>query len=240
MAKYHEIATEIKENILAGVYKPEQLLPSQEELTEKYDTSRITVQKAIDVLKNEGLVKSRRGYGTYVVSHIPLFDRKLESYTGISKQLKGKGNLETKVLHFEIRFASTDEQEKLKLGEFDPVYQISRLRTFDEEPLLLEYTIMPVHLIPGVNDKILRASIYQYIENDLELEIGIAERRIRADKSTDYDQKFLNCTISDPILEVEQVAYLENGLPFELSNTRYRYDKGDIITVGKNRNKEIS
>ena len=39
------------------------------------------------------------------------------------------------------------------------------------------------------------------------------------------------CSPNDPILEVEQTVYLENGIPFEFSQSRHRYDMGDFIVA---------
>lgn len=241
MSKYSKIADDLRKKIVDGIYKEGQLLPSQGDLTETYNTSRITIQKAIELLKYEGIVKSRQGYGTFVVSsasRLSIFDRRVDEYLGISKQLKGKGKLKSNILHFEIRFPTAVEQEKLNIKQFDPVYQIIRHRIFNDEPFLLEHTIMPVHVIPGIDETILKSSIYDYIEDELGLEIGIAERRIHADKPTEFDRKHLICTKLDPILEVDQVVFLEDGVPFEYSKTRYRYDKGDILMISRNRYKK--
>ena len=59
----------------------------------------------------------------------------------------------------------------------------------------------------------------------MDLKISSANKVIRADKSTDIDKKYLNLHDNDPILEVEQIAYLNNGRAFEYSISRHRYDK---------------
>ncbi len=60
------------------------------------------------------------------------------------------------------------------------------------------------------------------------LKFGPANRRIRAGKPDLYDQKYLDCKEDDPVLEVEQVAFLSDMCPFEFSQTRHRYDKGEF------------
>ncbi len=51
----------------------------------------------------------------------------------------------------------------------------------------------------------------------------------------DYDQKYLNCSVSDPVLQVEQAVYLENGRPIEYSRSRNRFDtKGYSLLDVKN------
>ncbi|WP_143812318.1 UTRA domain-containing protein, partial [Oenococcus oeni] len=108
-----------------------------------------------------------------------------------------------------------------------------RLRIVDEEPYVLEYTKMPVKVIPGISDDILKKSIYHYIKSDLNLKIGSAFRKIRADKPNLFDKKFLNCKNEDPILEITQTAFLNSDIPFEFSRVRYRYDKGNMVVFVK-------
>ncbi|MCJ0581629.1 UTRA domain-containing protein, partial [Enterococcus cecorum] len=69
-----------------------------------------------------------------------------------------------------------------------------------------------------------------YISNSLSLKIGSALRKIKADRSDQYDHDFLDCQEADPVLEVEQVVSLKDGRPFEFSQLRYRYDKGQLIS----------
>ena len=61
MNKYEIIAIDIKEDILNGVYKPNERLPFEKELCNKYDVSKMTVKKALDLLVSEGLIVKRRG-----------------------------------------------------------------------------------------------------------------------------------------------------------------------------------
>ena len=77
MLKYEEIAEDIKNRIESGEYRPNDQLPLEKEMCEKYGVSRITIKKAMDKLVMRGLVVKRRGAGTFVkdiddkeVSHI--------------------------------------------------------------------------------------------------------------------------------------------------------------------------
>lgn len=63
-----------------------------------------------------------------------------------------------------------------------------------------------------------------YLWNTLELKFAGSYRHITAEKPDHYDKDYLACKDGDPILQVEQVVYLENGRPIEYSRTRNRYD----------------
>ncbi|MBE6173679.1 MAG: GntR family transcriptional regulator, partial [Enterococcus faecium] len=70
MPKYIEIAHSLKNKIIEGEFKEGELLPNQETLAKTYNTSRVTIRKAIQLLIDESLLYTRRGSGTYVRSNI--------------------------------------------------------------------------------------------------------------------------------------------------------------------------
>ena len=57
----------LAEKIRSGEFAPDTRLPSEMELTERFQVSRTVVREAISRLKSEGLVGSRRGSGTVVL-----------------------------------------------------------------------------------------------------------------------------------------------------------------------------
>lgn len=231
MAKYHEIAADLRSKITNGLYKKQEKLPKQTELADYYHTSRVTMQKALDLLHLEGLIYGRKGIGTFVTGPLSIFDYNAQTHRGLTKRLGELGEVTSQIISFGVLFPDEEEQKKLKIKKNEPIYDIVRLRLLDNEPLSLEYTIMPVQLIPGIDEDILKSSIYRYINESLNLEIGTSIRRIKADKADIYDQNYLNCDVHDPVLEVEQTVYLKNGIPFEISHARHRYDKGDFTVI---------
>ena len=62
---YDTIAEAIAADILAGAY-PEGCLPRREELCGKYQATRATVQNAVDLLVDQGLLKSHGRNGTHL------------------------------------------------------------------------------------------------------------------------------------------------------------------------------
>jgi len=90
---------------------------------------------------------------------------------------------------------------------------------------------MPVHVIPSVTEEVLKSSVYGFISGELGLSIGGAHKKIRADKPSERDEQYLYCGPDDPIIEVEQVAYLNTGIPFEYSFSRHRYNRFEFISV---------
>lgn len=68
---YEEVADYLKRQILSGIYKPGDRLPSIRELGEKLGVGQSTVREAISSLKTMGLVTMRQGEGTFVTRYEP-------------------------------------------------------------------------------------------------------------------------------------------------------------------------
>lgn len=233
MSKYQNIANDIEKKIIEKKYINK--LPEQVVLAQKYHTSRVTIIHALKILQDRKLIHAVKGHGTYISAKpIPkiFLNSGVAQNDGFTKHTHDSKKLVSKVISFNIRKPTDKEKEAFNLSENEDVYDIIRLRILNSEPIKLEYTVMPVNRIPGLNLDILHKSIYSYIENKLGIKIGKDERLITADKPDAYDIKYLNCTSNDPILCVKQKAYFENGTPFELSESRNRYDRGGL-TVNK-------
>lgn len=228
MVKYQEIANKLRAQIQAGVYKSGEQLALEREMCEQYGVSRITIKKAVDQLVKEGLVVKRRGSGTFVKSlaNEDVHDISMANqFSGFSKTFAGH-KVETKVVRFDIIHPTPEVAEKLNITTDDFVYDIVRLRQLDGRPVVIEYTQMPIELIPGIKRDVLEKSIYQYIEANLHFKIQSAHRFIRALMPTAEEEKLLNIEHGKlPILEVEQIAFLDDGRAFEYSKAHHRGDE---------------
>ncbi|BDR58009.1 GntR family transcriptional regulator [Xylocopilactobacillus apicola] len=232
MPKYLEIEKVLRSRIQKGIYPPGAILPKQEQLAKEFHTSRITIRKALDYLIKMGLIYTQRGAGTFVRSNAQetsQVNTDINQYVGTTELLGQNHQIESRIINFEIRYATGSEQESLSLINHDLVYDIKRLRIVDNFPHALEYTIMPVKVIPGIDESILQKSIYSYIEDHLNQKIGPAFRKVSAAKPSADDQLYLKCAMDDPILKMEQIVSLENNVPFELSETHHRYDHEKIL-----------
>lgn len=224
--KYEQIAVTLRQRIKTGVYGPNDLVPDQVNLASEFGVSRMTVKKALDQLITEGLIYTRRGDGTYVMGDIPLrlkSNAPAKEHMGLTRTF-GAEHVSSEVIKFNIMFPTETLQGHLHLTKTEPVFEILRLRLVDEAPYVLEHTYMPQKLMPNLTEEVLTGSIYRYLREDLGLVLSGAFRKIHAVFADDLDVKYLNCQLNDPVLEVEQVAWLADGIPFEYSFSRNRYD----------------
>lgn len=233
-AKYISIAREIKQRIMSQHYSASDPLPDQFALAAEFNTSRMTIQQAMRQLIVEGLVYTRQGQGTFIRKNFlqrSQWDLPGSDYFGATKTWENVGTVTSDIIRFELRFPGEKEQASLLIDADAPVYDIVRLRKLNGEPVSLEFTLMPVSLVPGLNKSHLQSSVFRYVQETLALKLMGSYRVVRALKPNAEDKQYLSCDDTDPVLEVEQVIYLEDGTPLEYAHCHYRYDHGGVIMV---------
>lgn len=233
MLKYEQIALDIQGKINAGLFKANDQLPLEKEMCIEYDVSRITIKKAMDQLVMNGLIVKRRGSGSFVkdVDDKEVTDLSTShQFLGFSKSCMGKEIL-SEIIEFQIINPTEEIANKLKMEADGFVYYINRVRYADNEPYVVEYTYMPIDIIPGIKREILQDSIYNYIEDQLHLNIKSAHRIIRAILPSKQEAKYLKVGENFPLLQVEQIAFLDNGQPFEYSKSSHRSDKFEFKSI---------
>ena len=108
---YQQIADTLKGNIHSGVYVEGDKLPSEKQLSEQYDVSRITVRQAMNALLAEELVFSVQGKGTFVKT--VKIQQKIRKITRFSRILSEKGvSGRTRIYSFD---EACDDEKALSL-----------------------------------------------------------------------------------------------------------------------------
>lgn len=233
MLKYVEISNDIRKKIIDGKYLPNERLPFEKEICDKYNSSKMTVKKALDILVTEGLLVKRRGSGTFVKDINP----KERDNLIASTQFRGLSSfyvnhkIESNIIEYKVINADKNIAKKLLVTEEDFVYKIIRVRVVDGVSVVLEEMYMPIQIIPGLKKQHLSGSIYEYIERILNLKIKSAHRTITIKKSSEYEQKLLNIKKNEPLGIIEQVAYLDNGQAFEYSIVTHKCEDFKVNSV---------
>ncbi len=66
---YQQIASDILSRICQEEWSIGDKMPSENELTEEYDASRVTIRQALDKLKADGLIDKQRGRGVFLTAY---------------------------------------------------------------------------------------------------------------------------------------------------------------------------
>lgn len=231
MAKYKDIADEIRAKIRNEDYTFGQKLPYEYILCMTYHCNRETMKKALDILVKEGLIIRRRGAGTFVKDFDPdetpinLLNRSLTYRFAKEKEVSSQ------VLVFEVVPSDEHLAKKLQIEEGDFVYHIIRNRSVGHEPWLVDITYIPLSLIPNLKLETLKNSLYEYVSSQLHLKIQSCHLNITSGMSTQLEQEFLGLKEGEPFVQEEQVSYLSNGAIFEYTISRYHYAKYEFSTI---------
>lgn len=155
---YLQIADDLRQRILDGVYAPMEKLPTEADLMADYGVSRIVIRNATEVLQNEGLVDKRQGAGTFVRAVRPLRKRLSVDLYGKrpkSSPMKRATEAEGRRSEWEWqsrRTAATNAiAERLTISPGDEVMKTAYRFFADDEPVMLSTSYEPYELIAGTS-----------------------------------------------------------------------------------------
>lgn len=119
-SQYRQVADLLRNGIESGEFAPGSSLPSEPELASRFGVSRVTINRAVQLLRGEGLVRVLRGRGT-VVRAIPVIRRHSSQRYRKAAREEGGGR---GAFDFEIRrLGLTPRTEIVELGAARPTTQ---------------------------------------------------------------------------------------------------------------------
>lgn len=208
--RYLAIADQLRERVAQGEFAAGRLLPSESELSAAYDASRVTVRKALEALRDEGLVDARQGFGWFVAAD-PL-RQTLGRLGTIEGQLVSSGvAAERRVLDFEFVPAPTWVAAELGKGT---VLRVRRLNLADGEPFARVTVWCPERLGSSLSrDEVERSPFYEL----LPIELGGATQTIGAAAASVEDAAVLAIPAGSPVLVCRRITTSADGEPVLIS-----------------------
>lgn len=232
MAKYKDIADDIREKIKNQEYTFGQKLPYEYVLCMSYHCNKETMKKALDILVKEGLIIRRRGAGTFVKDFDPTIENSANHFAnGLTARYKGIGEITSDIIEFAVIPADEHLAKKLQIEIGNFIYHIIRVRYLDQKPFLIDISYIPIGLIPNLKIDHLKGSLYEYIEKELKLKIQSCHLTISADLSTPLEQQYLGLKNEEPYIQEERISYLSNGSIFEYTLARHHYKDFEFQTI---------
>ena len=202
--RYQQIADELRVRIRAGDPAPGRLLPSEADLSREHDASRVTVRRALEVLRDEGLVDSRQGFGWFVAAD-PV-RQSLGRLGTIESQLVAEGvRSERRILDF--RFVAAPERVRTLLAS-DTVLRVRRLNLADDEPFALVTVWCPERYGAELSRADVERSPFYEL---LGVELGSAVQTIGAAAASARDAELLAVPVGSPVLRCERVTSSVDG-----------------------------
>lgn len=223
--KYMVIYDTIIKQLDDGTYKVGDVLPTEKELCVIFDASRMTVSKVILMLVQENRLKRIRGKGTFVTEN--LVDKEIVKLTSFSEDMISLGKEPgSKLIEYTMTYDITSKlMKKLELSEDDFIHTIKRIRTADGEPIAFDVDNISSRVVPTLNIDVAKDSIYDYIENTLDIKVLSSDLEIKAVLANDIVAKHLELEVGEPIIYLKHTTFTDEGVPFEYCRTYYRADK---------------
>ena len=201
-------------------------IPSEAELCEAYNVSRTTVRKALDYLIYEGLLYRVQGKGTYV-SPTKVLGRYIQSTAGFWNDARNQGlNLRTQVIEQKIIEADKSVAKALNVREGAKIFNLVRLRSVDDIPVMLTPAFVPYDLCAGIlNEDFTSQSFYQVLQEKFEVVLHHGTQLVEAQACSDEDAELLEIEPGTPILVTIGLMYDHNDRPVEYSVAKSRGDR---------------
>ena len=187
-----------------GVLGAGRLLPSEAELGDSYGASRVTIRRALELLRDEGLIDARQGFGWFVaVAPLRQSTARLGTIEG---QLIDSGiHPERQILEF--AFEVGDDDIARLLGTKD-VLRVKRLNLADGEP----FAVVTVWCRADLGQNLSRADVERSPFYELlDVPLAKAVQTIAADAATSADAKLLGVPTASPILRCRRVTSDRQG-----------------------------
>ena len=203
--RYRQIAEIIRNQIDSGELSAGQVLPSEASLGAAHEASRVTIRKALEELRSEGLVESRQGFG-WMVAAQPVVQT-LDTLVSIERQLASTGRThERRILDF--RFIDSPPRVRAVLGP--RVLEVRRVALVDGEPFGRVTVWCREDLGAGLSrDEVAQNSFYDLVEE----RAVEATQTIGAEIVSEADAELLGVPPASAVLVVRRTTTGEAGRP---------------------------
>ncbi len=219
---YQQIKGLITRDLQAGVWKPGEAIPSEQDLAARFKVSQGTVRKAVDELAAGNLLIRRQGKGTFVATHAEATTQ----YRFLRLQPDDGGALPMARRLIDCRKlrAPADVARAFAGKTGDAVLQLRRLLLAQGKPVVFDEIWLPGTLFKGLSSERLadfKGPMYGMFEADFGVTMIRAEEKIRAQAADAQTAQWLAVEAGTPLLSVERLSFTYGDRPVELRRGLY-------------------
>jgi GntR family transcriptional regulator len=190
----------------------------------------MTLRRALRVLESQGLLVRRHGVGTFIAE--PKIERQMDVVFRFTSGMAKRGYTpEARLISFETRLVDAALARELVVAVSSPVYRILRLRSINQEPVLLESYTIPGGRFPGLqNHDLEKRSLYEIMESEYGVVIRNARQSFEPVVASRFEAELLHVETGAPLMLEKRISYDLKGQPVEYGKDRYRGDRFRFIT----------
>lgn len=221
---YAQIEAILKEQIENGEFSYGDMFPSEKQLQERFQVSRMTVRQAISELSNSGYLECARGIGTIV--RYRKINETMSHVISFSEEMLQHGvRMSTTECSMELVAAKKSVAAALGILEGDMVYQLTRVRCADDAPMVYSITFLnPLKEFPLEAD-VYRESLYKYLREVHDIHICHATDTLEALLATAEISEKLHIAKDSALFRRSRCALNEQEIPVEYSVCYYPGNK---------------
>jgi GntR family transcriptional regulator len=222
---HEQISSWLRDEIEAGRFLPDTQLPSEHELCQRFDVSRVTVRRALQTLEADGLIYRRQGLGSFVCDR--RMAQGLVRLTDFAQDLARAGlEATSRVLQRAQEPCPPPVAERLGIEAGASVLRLDRLRLGDGEPLALDRTwLAPFHAQLLEGHDLARETIYAVLEREYGIPILSGRYRITASAADAEVAEALGVAEGEPLLVIERTSRTVGERPVYFQRRFYRSDR---------------
>lgn len=218
---YQQLMDDIKLDISNQKYRHGDKIPSETELAEIYNVSRITVRRAVSELCDEGYLAKHQGKGTFVtppkITRKIMQDTHVHSFTAtcaMSGMQPGGRTVGIRIVP-----SHQEEQHFLKLPKDSSVIYLQRIRTADGDPVMLENTFLPSPefdslLSTDLTNRSLNETLRQKYSRSL---VVRQTTQVEVSRASPEHAQLLNITPGDPLFFITAYFLDERDNPIAIA-----------------------
>ncbi|MHA7270130.1 GntR family transcriptional regulator [Arthrobacter sp. HLT1-20] len=218
---YAAIAGKLRQRIEAGEFAVGARLPSEAALAAEYGVTRSLVRRAMAQLARQAQVRSSPRGGWFVqASHQT---QGFDSMQSFAQWAQAGGRMPGgKVVSRDFLPASASEAQLLGVGLGEPLLRVTRLRTLDGAPVMVERSTWAPWVAPLMNSLPDDAVSTTAALADAGILIAVGNHRIEVAAASKQDSELLLVRRASPLLQVGRLTSSGDGRVVELGEDRYR------------------
>ena len=215
---YDQVKHGIMEMINTGKIVSGQRLPNEKELCEAFDTSRITIRRALKELASEGVIEIIHGKGTFVKNvkqkiHI----LNLQGFSELSVAT-GDGNFTKEILVNQIETADKELMQYFERNEPFEVVKLVRLIKDGNNIFSVDFAYLPCDIYSGISEKIKdNVSTFKVIHDDYGIKFGKARKEMEFILPSQDLSKLLQVSRMETLIQVKKVIKDDHDRPVHYS-----------------------
>lgn len=200
-------------------------LSSERELGEEFATTRVTVREALRLLETEGLIYRENRRGWFIAPARLNYDPGVHSRISFVDYATQQGfRPTTKVLGLRKISADAYLSSVMRTSEGKPLYEIERLRSLDDRPVLFERMVVRADLLPGLEEVDLSSSFHALIRETYQMEISEADFEVVVSSMPDEVAPLLLAPKGLSSLKFGRRYFNQHGVIFEYDQEYWRHD----------------